>query len=315
MPSSTVSVIIPTYFRNPSLRDAIQSVLDQDYEPIDLVVVDDSGEAHARPVVDDFDEVTYVSFDENRGATAARNRGFAETSGEYVQFLDDDDRLRPDKIRRQVAVLEENADVGAVSCGIRYDTGRIKLPPDDARGDVLRQSLMFDSLWRYSTLLLDRSTVEPVMPLEERAVGAGDAKFGIEVARITRYDFVDEYLVLGGEPDDRLGESWLALNTLKRLLEEYRDLYDQFDPTVRRTAVSDVYALEGRLILREATWSPRAIWCELHAVYYAPPERLPHRVGELLGALAGRVGLRLGSWTLETARSHLHPGERRSRGV
>jgi len=55
MPDDLVSVIVPTYYRNDRLRDTIGSVEAQTYDPIETIVVDDSGEAHARPVADEFD--------------------------------------------------------------------------------------------------------------------------------------------------------------------------------------------------------------------------------------------------------------------
>jgi len=294
-----VSIVVPTYYRNQYLRECLQSVFEQDYRPIEVIVVDDSGEAHARGVVDEFEDVTYVALDQNRGAQAARNRGFRSASGAYIQFLDDDDQVTRDKIRKQVALLRENPDVGVVSCGVKYESGWLELPPDCARERPLEEALSFNDLWRYSTLLIRSSTLLEIMPLDERVEGAGDAKLGIELARRTGYDFVAEPLVLGGEPNRRLGTSWEALGALRRMMTEYEQLYDEVDPTVRRRARADIYSLEGRLILQESGWSASAITALAKALHFAPWLQKPIHGAELLASFFGRPGVQIGGRILE----------------
>ena len=298
-----VSVIVPTYYRNQYLRECLQSVLEQDYRPIEIIVVDDSGEAHAKEVVDEFEDVRYVALDQNRGAQAARNRGFRHASGAHVQFLDDDDRLTCDKIQKQVDLLQKSPEIGVVSCGVKYESGWVEIPPDLARSRPLEEALSFNNLWRYSTLLIRYSTLLDIMPLDERAEGAGDAKLGIELARRTGYDFVDAPLVLGGEPERRLGKSWEALEALRRMMTEYEQLYDEVDPTVKRQACADINSLEGHLRLQESVWSAAAITAHAKAVHFSPRPQKLMRFLNLLASLFGRHGVQIGSLILRRARA------------
>lgn len=96
MNDATVSVVITTYYRNDLLRGAVESALAQTHEPVEVILVDGSGEAHARPVAEEY-PVEYIAQNRDRGAQAARNAGAERVVGEYVQFLDDDDRLLPEK--------------------------------------------------------------------------------------------------------------------------------------------------------------------------------------------------------------------------
>lgn len=105
-----ISVIIPVFNREKYLSDAIQSVLDQTYENWELIIVDDGS-------VDDSIEIgkEWASKDERiqffqrerepKGAPTARNIGLAHAKGTYLQFLDSDDMLLPDKFERQLDLI------------------------------------------------------------------------------------------------------------------------------------------------------------------------------------------------------------------
>jgi glycosyltransferase involved in cell wall biosynthesis len=297
-----VSIIIPTYYRNQYLRACLRSVFEQEYRPIQVIVVDDSGEAHAQGVVDEFSAVEYIPLNRNAGAQAARNRGFRNATGAYVQFLDDDDRLKRDKISKQVAILREKPDVGVVTCGIEYESGWVETPPESVRGKPLAEALSFIDIWRHSTLLMRYSTLIEIMPLDEPLEGAGDAKLGIELAQHAQHDFVDEPLVLAGEPDRRLGASWEALHALRVMMIEYERLYDQVDPKARRRARADINCLEGRLTLEQSAWSPTAILAFAKAAYHASGYQKLIYSAESIASLFGRPGHRAGSDILRRIR-------------
>ena len=104
-----VSILIPTHNRAFSLQRAIESCLNQTYEPLEILVVDDASSPPARESVSEtiqnHPSIRWIRQEKNRGAPAARNRGLHESRGEYICFLDDDDELFPEKITRQVEFL------------------------------------------------------------------------------------------------------------------------------------------------------------------------------------------------------------------
>jgi glycosyltransferase involved in cell wall biosynthesis len=107
-----VSIIIPCYNAERWISEAIQSCLDQTYRPIEIIVIDDGSTDGSLEVIKSFGEAVRWETGPNRGGNAARNRGFALSQGDYIQFLDADDYLLPEKIERQVSFLEESgADV------------------------------------------------------------------------------------------------------------------------------------------------------------------------------------------------------------
>jgi len=110
--SSLVSVIVPCYNAEKWVSEAIDSCLRQTYQPIEIIVVDDGSVDGSLDVLRTYGEEILLVTGANRGASYSRNRGLGLALGEYVQFLDADDYLRPEKIVQQVAFLEQSgADV------------------------------------------------------------------------------------------------------------------------------------------------------------------------------------------------------------
>jgi glycosyltransferase involved in cell wall biosynthesis len=113
-----VSVIIPCYNGERFVGDAIESVLDQTYRDLEVVVVDDSSTDGSPAVVRGYlsdGRVNLVRHDVNRGIPATRNTGIASSAGEFVSFLDQDDSWAREKLDRQIRVFDASAlEVGIV---------------------------------------------------------------------------------------------------------------------------------------------------------------------------------------------------------
>lgn len=282
-----VSVVIPTYHRNDLLREAIESVRDQTHSPVETIVVDDSGTRAAAAVAEEYPDLTYLPLAENRGENPARTAGVEAASGEYVQFLDDDDLLRADKLKKQVPLVDGSTSV--VYSGLRYHGTETTIAPDPAvRGDVLRYALQF-RLWPpcyTSSLLIDRLVLEQVLPL--RFHGAGDTTFLIDLATLTEFTYSAEPLVVKRRTN-ALGRSWANTANKRALLDVHAGKYDRFDPAVRGAALADVHRTEGSLYARDGRWSA-AIAAFARATYHTPDNRLGHGTA-FLASIAGRFGL------------------------
>jgi glycosyltransferase involved in cell wall biosynthesis len=104
-----VSVIIPTYNRLSMLKEAVNSVLAQDFEDFELIVLDDgSTDGTADEMKKYGGRVRLLHHPENRGVSAARNRGILHAKGKYITFLDSDDLWVKGKLKIQVAFLDDN---------------------------------------------------------------------------------------------------------------------------------------------------------------------------------------------------------------
>lgn len=113
MQKPLVSVIIPTFNREKYLREAIESVVNQSYKNIEIIVVDDgSTENYAERICNDFGALFFKK--ENGGLSSARNFGIKNANGKYIALLDDDDVFVNTKIEKQVEVLENNKSIFCV---------------------------------------------------------------------------------------------------------------------------------------------------------------------------------------------------------
>ena len=107
-----VSVCIPAYYAGENLRAAIESVLAQNYQNFELLIVDDASPEDIQGVVNEFNDerIFYVRNKENLGPEGNWNRCLLLSSGRYFKLLPHDDLLHPECLMRQVATLEEDKD-------------------------------------------------------------------------------------------------------------------------------------------------------------------------------------------------------------
>lgn len=102
MKSPLVSVILPTFNRAWSLEKAVESVLEQDYPHIELIVIDDGSTDHTLQLLEKYDGQISVIHQANAGVSAARNSGIRNSSGELIALLDSDDAWDKRKVGCQV---------------------------------------------------------------------------------------------------------------------------------------------------------------------------------------------------------------------
>jgi glycosyltransferase involved in cell wall biosynthesis len=188
----TVSVVIPTYDRPEMLQRAVESVVAQTYEPIELVVVDDhsptpAAEALDIVAMDSIESVSSLRHDENRGGSAARSTGIEAANGEWIAFLDDDDKWEPTKIEKQVERAIE-ADDGSVLVytGIRQvdsdgSTNAVKTPT--TQGTVVTDLLCGNFIGSYSAVMARSSAIEAVGGPDKRFPSWQDWEWYLRLAR------------------------------------------------------------------------------------------------------------------------------------
>jgi glycosyltransferase involved in cell wall biosynthesis len=191
------SVVIPAYNSERYIAESIESVLTQTYSPLEIVVVDDGSQDGTGGAASAHSEVTLIR-QPNSGPSAARNRGFAASSGEFVAFHDSDDMMTPSKLEVQIGHLLENPAVGCVLAeqelvmepgaelpfwaeGSKVPTLMPPRPPELADEPVVHPM----------TMVLRREVFEQVGGFDESLAPAEDfdwmlraSEMGVEIARL-----------------------------------------------------------------------------------------------------------------------------------
>lgn len=130
-----ISVIVPTYNRENRVINTIESIVNQTYKNLEIIVVDDGSKDNTQQVVENYLEKTGVTNlryirQANAGAPAARNHGFSLSSGTYIVFFDSDDLMLEERIEKQItAILKEGTQCSG--CGFYYNStsGKQYIPP------------------------------------------------------------------------------------------------------------------------------------------------------------------------------------------
>jgi glycosyltransferase involved in cell wall biosynthesis len=119
-----VSVIIPTYNRAAYLQKALQSVKEQTYQCLEIIVIDDGSTDDTGKMLENYGGQLSYFYQENRGISGARNAGIKRARGEFIAFLDSDDYWLPDKTAQQLALFKQHPEYGLVAArcaSIRLD--------------------------------------------------------------------------------------------------------------------------------------------------------------------------------------------------
>lgn len=208
MKESLVSVIIPTYSRPTHLIRAIESVLCQTYHPIEIIVVDDNGvgtdyQKESEKLLSPYiisKQITYIKHEINKNGSAARNTGFKHCHGKYVIFFDDDDEMLPDKIQKQVFVLQSSSsNVCASYTGLYiYKRGKL-ITEKHARRDGNMKLELLSGMWGFgsgSNLLFKYEAVKKVGGYDESFKRHQDWEFVVRFFRYYEVAAIDEPLLI-----------------------------------------------------------------------------------------------------------------------
>jgi len=264
--SDLASIIITTHYRNDELERAIDAALAQTYTPIEIIVVDDSGEDHAKSLVDQYEDITYYPHDENQGQIAAWQSGFEVSNGEYIQLHDDDDWLEPTKIEKQVAAISDADDLGVVYCGSRLESnGETTFIHPDQEGEVLEDALGRTYITQTTMLLIRWSVLAHIFPMK-RYKGATDIALGIELAKRTKFTYVDEILVNRTISVDSKGNSKAAYEARLEIIDDYSEEYGSVEPSIKRDMLSHTYYSLGHKHLEDGTDGAAKMF--LRAIYH-----------------------------------------------
>ncbi len=225
--SPPVSVVIPTHNRAWSLRDAVDSVLDQEYAPFELLVIDDGSTDETPALLAEYGDRIRVLRQTNRGVSAARNRGIAAANGILVAFLDSDDRWLPGKLATQAAFFAEHPEARICQTEELWVRNGVRVNP--RRRHRKRSGMIFEPslalcLVSPSAVMVRRSLFDEIGLFDESLPACEDYDLWLRVARRHPVHLVDKPLIVkhGGHEDQlsrMAGLDRYRVRAIQKLLE------------------------------------------------------------------------------------------------
>ncbi len=265
----SVSVITPTIGgkRLPYLLEAIASVRGQTLREWELIVVGDGADETTRATVD------RVAADDHRirciwqsrvGLPAAENTGIRASSGRYVAFLDDDDLWAPEKLAKQVAVMEQDASIGLVATTmlLRLEqeglvAGTIpEIHPPLPEGCTFR-NLVTSCFLPKSSVLVRRQVLDQVGLFDPSLAVCEDYDLWLRVAKVARFTFLVEPLGTYRRHGGNISASWLKCleGTLQILPRVAPDPSHGVDGLFYRRTMARLHHLAANEYLEADDWA------------------------------------------------------------
>ncbi len=221
MNKDLVSVIIPTYNRGYTIKRAIDSVLAQTHENLELIIVDDGSTDDTKQLIDSIDDkrLSYYYL-EHKGACTARNFGIDKAKGSYIAFQDSDDSWRKNKLERQLELMNEK-EASIIFCSSeRWNpagTISVVFPDDIEDGFMNYEEIAVDNFVKTQCLLMKKECLEnirfnPDLPRFQ------DWDLAMRLSKIYKIYYTSEILVDAYVQDDSISKNKKAAEEAKIIL-------------------------------------------------------------------------------------------------
>jgi glycosyltransferase involved in cell wall biosynthesis len=237
-----VSVVIPCYNQARFLGEAIESVLAQTYARSEIVVVDDGSTDNTVEVASRYREVRSIS-QRNQGQGAARNEGLRHASGEFVVFLDSDDRLLPRAFEVALNCLDAHPGVAFVAgrcVGLGVDGGQrnTRYEPIVERNHYIRL-LLGNYIWTPGTVMFRTALVRDAGGFKTTVSGAEDYDLYLRIAKHHRIWCHDQVIA-----EYRLHDTSTSRKPLLMMRSTLRVMWAQRD-AVKRDPLAEPALRQG----------------------------------------------------------------------
>ncbi len=222
-----ISVIIPTYNRGWIIKEAIDSVLAQEYINYELIVVDDGSTDDTHDILNSYQKNFLVLRQNNKGVSAARNRGFAAASGRFIAFLDSDDIWLPQKLSQQVDFFQSNPDALICQTEEIWIRNNVRVNPKKRHkkpsGMIFEPSLSL-CLVSPSAVMIKKNLFEEVGLFDETLPACEDYDLWLRVSCRHPVHLIDTPLIIKrGGHDDQLSASpgldKFRIKAIKKVIE------------------------------------------------------------------------------------------------
>lgn len=222
-----VSVIIPTYNRGWIIKEAVDSVLSQNFVNFELIVVDDGSTDNTRDILDAYKNDIKVFRCNNQGVSAARNRGIAQALGKFIAFLDSDDLWMPNKLSMQVDFFNTNKEALICQTEEIWIRNNVRVNPKKRHkklsGMIFEPSLCL-CMVSPSAVMIKRELFEAVGLFDESLPACEDYDLWLRISSGYPVYLIDTPLIIKrGGHDDQLSQApgldKYRIQAIKKIIE------------------------------------------------------------------------------------------------
>jgi len=245
MINKKVSIIIPTYKRADKIHRAINSALEQTYENIEVIVVDDNDLDNYKlelenkmKVYEDNPKVKFIQHNENKNGAFARNTGFEHSEGDYICFLDDDDFYLKNRVKKSVEALENNPDYFGVYTSVLtiMNNGLLRIFPAEKSGDLSKELLLNNLLiGTGSNIFLKREAYETLKGFDTTFIRHQDIEFMLRFFDHYKLLALNEILIVKDNYNPINIPNYLSYKKVKEyFFNKFDDKINQLTPSERK---------------------------------------------------------------------------------
>lgn len=224
-----VSVIIPTYNRASFLKEAIESVLNQEYSDFELIIIDDGSTDSTRKIIEQYEGKLRYYYQPHKGVSPARNAGLRLARGNFIAFLDSDDLWKKEKLKIQIEFMKNHSE--AMVCYTEEIWIRKGVRVNPKKKHKKHSGWIFDKvvpicLLSLSSALFRKKLFEKIGVFDENLPTCEDYDLGLRIACKYPIHLIEEPLIIkrGGHPDQLTKKFWgmdrFRIIALEKILKE-----------------------------------------------------------------------------------------------
>lgn len=215
-----VSVVIPVYNREETICDAVNSVLNQSYSNLEVILVDDASTDNIYDRMKELKDsrIRYFKNDKNMGGNFSRNRGILNSKGRYIAFQDSSDIWNIDKLEKQMAAFSKDQSIDIVYCETLFKdrNGKDLIVPNKDKSDDDRNKNIYDTLLQgniidTTALVIKKDCFNKVGMFDIEMPRLQEWELCIRLAKHYKFQCVDEVLSKGQYRTDSISANWRKL--------------------------------------------------------------------------------------------------------
>lgn len=264
-----ISIIIPNYNRGHLLKDVLDSVINQTYQPLEIIIVDDKSTDDSIAIIQRLQEtisnLILIQQETNSGANACRNLGVSRANGTFIAFLDSDDYFLPTKIEKQMAVFNQYPEIGFVVTGF----GSKAIHPIPEGIVPIKETIMQNNLGGFSTLMVKKSLFLQVGSLDQSLPSCQDWDLFLKLLKASKgYKLAEDLVIYEAQEDSisknlssvvqgysKVSERARSLNSVLRLIpDRYLLAYHEYYLAMRYFGLREIKPTRKHLLQSILIW-------------------------------------------------------------